>query len=208
MHPNPAFRKADEARNLAFAQARGFGVLTLADPEGGFPLAAHVPFLIAEDGAEAEMHLVRSNPVARALRDGPLKALLAVSGPDGYISPDWYGDPGQVPTWNYVAVHLRGTLRLLPHAELRAHLARLSARFESELAPKKPWTMDKMTEEAIVRMERGIVPARFEVARIDGTWKLNQNKPEEARLGAAGNVPGSLGADLPTLSALMKDPPA
>lgn len=208
MHPNPSFRKAKSARNLAFARARGFGLMTLADPQGGPPLAAHVPFALSEDGTEAELHLVRSNPVARALRDGPFPALLVITGPDGYISPDWYDDPGQVPTWNYVAVHLRGSLRLAPQDDLRAHLARVSARFEAELAPKPPWTLDKMTEDALARLERGIVPARFAVESVDGTWKLNQNKPDAARLGAAENVIASLGAELSALSALMKDPPA
>jgi transcriptional regulator len=208
MHPNPAFRKADSARNLAFARDRGFGLMTLADPAGGPPLAAHVPFALSEDGTEAELHLVRSNPVARALRDGPLPALLVITGPDGYVSPDWYDDPGQVPTWNYVAVHFRGALRLAPQEDLRAHLARVSARFEAALAPKPPWTLDKMTEDALARLERGIVPARMAVEDVDGTWKLNQNKPAAARLGAAENVIASLGSDLPALAALMRDPPA
>jgi len=57
-------------------------------------------------------HLVRSNPIAQCLRAGERKAVLAVSGPDAYVSPDWYARmPDQVPTWNYVAVHLRGTRR-------------------------------------------------------------------------------------------------
>ena len=60
-------------------------MITAGGPEG--PLVSHVPFLLGE--GEAEMHLVRSNPLARALAAGPLPALLAVTGPDGYVSPDW-----------------------------------------------------------------------------------------------------------------------
>jgi transcriptional regulator len=206
MHPNPAFRQADAARNLAFAAERGFGLLTLADPEGGFPLAAHVPFVITE-GGEVEMHLVRSNPVARAVSEAPRPALLVVSGPDGYVSPEWYGAPDQVPTWNYVAVHLRGSLALAPHAGLRAHLDRLAARFEDPL-PHPSWTADKMDPEVRARMERAILPARLAIERIDGTWKLNQNKPEAARLGAAEKVIASSGSELRALSALMTSPPA
>ena len=106
MHPNSAFRQTSAAANLAFARARGFGMLTLNGPEG--PLAAHVPFLIDAEGTALDLHLARSNPIARAPL--PASALMAVSGPDAYISPDWYGVADQVPTWNYVAVHLRGTL--------------------------------------------------------------------------------------------------
>ena len=79
MHPNPAFRQSPASRNLAFAHDRGFGVLAVNAPAG--PLLSHVPFLLAEDGGAAELHLVRSNPIARAL-GGPQPAVLAVSGPD------------------------------------------------------------------------------------------------------------------------------
>jgi transcriptional regulator len=107
MHPNPAFRGDPAETNLAFARTRGFGTLCLNGPEG--PMLSHVPFVLNADGTEAEMHLVRSNPIARAVT-GPTRAVLAVTGPDGYVSPDWYDAPDQVPTWNYVAVHLRGPL--------------------------------------------------------------------------------------------------
>lgn len=181
MHPNPAFRKTAAEANLAFARSRGFGTLTVNGPDG--PLAAHVPFLIAEDAATAELHLARSNPIARSAL--PTPALLVVGGPDAYISPDWYGLPDQVPTWNYVAVHLRGELAPLPPEALRAQVDALSARFEAGLAPKPVWTSAKMAEEAMARMMRMIVPFRLRLSGIDGTWKLNQNKPVDARLAAA-----------------------
>ena len=101
MHPNPIFRKESHERNLGFVQHRSFGALSInADP---VPLLAHIPFQLTDDGTYLEAHLVRSNPIARALRDGERDAVIAVTGPDGYISPDWYGVENQVPTWNYVA---------------------------------------------------------------------------------------------------------
>lgn len=185
MHPNPAFRQTARDQNLAFARARGFGVLTINGPEG--PLAAHIPFLLNEGASHAELHLARSNPIARA--GLPLPALLAVSGPDAYISPDWYGPhaqvPDQVPTWNYVAVHLRGTLEALPDDALRPHVDALSAEHEGRIAGKRLWTSAKMTEGAMPRMMRMILPFRFVVASIEGTWKLNQNKTPEIRARAA-----------------------
>jgi transcriptional regulator len=187
MHPNPAFRQTPAERNLAFARARGFGLLTLNGPEG--PLAAHIPFLLSEAGDSLDLHLARSNPIARASLPAP--ALIAVSGPDAYISPDWYGLDDQVPTWNYVAVHLRGTLHPLPPEALRGHADALSARFEQDLLPKKPWVSSKMSEGVMERMMRMILPFRMEVTGIDGTWKLNQNKPEAARLGAAAALEAS-----------------
>ncbi|HHL21411.1 MAG TPA: FMN-binding negative transcriptional regulator [Aliiroseovarius sp.] len=203
MHPNPAFRTASPGDNLDFARARGFGLLSINGADG--PMAAHVPFRLSGDGSNAELHLMRANPIARALAaDGPAPALIAVSGPDGYISPDWYGDPAQVPTWNYAAVHLRGRLELLPDADLPGVLARLTAAFEDRLAPgKRPWTMDKVPDEALARMQRMICPLRLCVDHVDGTWKLSQNKPDHARLAAASQVGGSIGQELATLARLM-----
>ena len=181
MHPNPAFRQTPAERNLTFARARGFGILTVNGAAG--PLLAHVPFLISADGTWADLHLARSNAIARSGLPAP--AVIAVSGPDAYISPDWYGLDDQVPTWNYVAVHLRGTLAPLPVETLRDHADALSARFEAELAPKKPWVSGKMAEGTMDRMMRMILPFRLVIGTVEGTWKLNQNKPDPARLSAA-----------------------
>jgi len=185
MHPNPAFRQDPREKNLAFARARGFGILTVNGPEG--PIAAHIPFLLNDDASFAEMHLARSNPIARAALPAP--ALIAVSGPDAYISPDWYGPhsevPDQVPTWNYIAVHLRGTLEPLPDDALHPHVDALSAEHEGRIEGKRPWTSAKMSEGALPRMLRMILPFRFRVTSVEGTWKLNQNKTPEIRARAA-----------------------
>ena len=202
MHPNPAFRQTPEARNLEFARSRGFGTLALNAEPG--PLLAHVPFLLNEEGTVAELHLVRSNPILRLL-DEPRRAVISIWGPDSYVSPDWYEDDNQVPTWNYVAVHLRGQVQRLAADELRPMLERLSAHFEAKLAPKMPWRIDKMDDEALERMLRMIVPCRFEVAAIEGTWKLGQNKPEEARLNAAEQLGAhGIGMEIGHLADLMR----
>lgn len=200
MHPNPIYRQAGTAQNLDFARRRGFGTLMVNGPEG--PMAAHVPFVLG-DGF-AELHLVRSNPIARALSD-PAPALLAVTGPDGYVSPDWYGIADQVPTWNYVAVHLRGTLRTLPAQALRGQLDRLTAEFEGRIAGKKPWLVGKVTADVLERFLRMIVPCRFDIAAVDGTWKLGQNKPFSARMGAAeAMVAAPTGSEVAALADLMR----
>lgn len=168
-------------------------------------MLAHVPFLLSPEGKVAELHLVRSNPIVRALLDTPLAARIAVSGPDSYISPDWYGVADQVPTWNYVAVHLTGTLELRPQEELRALLDRQSAGYEDRLLPKTPWTTAKMTPEVLDRMMRMIVPCRMRISDVDGTWKLSQNKPDRAREAAARQVSGyGFGNETDVLAALMQ----
>lgn len=201
MHPNPAFRQEGRDRNIGFARDRGFGVLSVnGDPA---PLISHIPFALSDDGSSAEIHLVRSNPISRAAT-GPLPAVIAVTGPDGYISPDWYGDPAQVPTWNYVAVHLRGVLHPLPDEALRASLETLTEMFETRLLPKKPWLLDKTPKDVQARLMRMIRPFRFEVAHVDGTWKLAQNKPAPARMSAASHLKGApVGQETALLAALM-----
>ncbi len=202
MHPNPVFHDADAARNIAFARERGFG--TLAVNAADAPLLSHVPFLLNAEGTVVELHLLRSNPIVRALR-APVQAKIAVQGPDSYISPDWYGVTDQVPTWNYVAVHLTGTLELRPQEELRDLLDRQSAAYEDRLLPKAPWKTAKMTPEVMDRMMRMIVPCRMAVSGVDGTWKLGQNKPDAVRRAAAEQVTGyGFGSETDILAALMQ----
>lgn len=202
MHPNPVFHTETEQANLAFARDRAFGILAVNGEAG--PVIAHVPFLIDEDGQYLHLHLVRSNPIARALKT-PLHARFAVSGADGYVSPDWYEVPDQVPTWNYVAVHLTGVLELRDQSELRVLLDRQTRHFEDQLEPKRPWTTDKMTPEVLDRMMRQIVPCRMKIESVDGTWKLNQNKPDEVRLRAADYMDAyGMGSETRILAALMR----
>lgn len=206
MHPNPAFRQSPLDQNLAFIRARGFGILSVNGPDG--PLAAHVPFLLSKDASFAELHLARSNAIARS--GLPAAATLMVSGPDAYVSPDWYGPhaevPDQVPTWNYVAVHLRGVLEPLPHDALGAHVDALSAEHEGRIIGKAPWTSAKMGDGAMDRMLRMILPFRFRIASVDGTWKLNQNKPPEVRARAT-NALATGDAAAQAIAALMRKLP-
>ncbi len=193
MHPNPAFRKTPLDRNLAYARARGFGALTVNGADG--PIMAHIPFLLSDDGQYADFHLARSNAV---IQNGlPARAVLAVMGADAYISPDWYGMADQVPTWNYIAVHLRGEIRPLD-GDMQDHLNALSDAFESRLAPKPIWKSKKMSEGVMDRMMRMILPFRLHIAGVDGTWKLGQNKPDAARAGAiaALDAQGGMAAEI------------
>lgn len=202
MHPNPAFRGESAQTNLRFARERAFGVLVVS--VSNRPFVSHVPFLLSEDGQVAELHLVRSNPICRALKT-PLSARLVVAGPDGYVSPDWYGVADQVPTWNYVAVHLSGILEMRPHGELADLLDRQSAFFEERLLPKTPWKTGKMSADALQKMMRMIVPCRLRIEEVDGTWKLNQNKPDDVRLAAAeGMEQAGIGSEIEALAGLMR----
>lgn len=212
MHPNPTYRHASHDENLNFAREIGFGMLAISDvgSNGALnpPFLSHVPFLISPDGKSADLHLMRSNPIARATRTNT-PARIAIQGPHSYVSPDWYGADDQVPTWNYVALHMTGTLAPLAGDDLPDLLARISAHYESRLLPKPEWTADKMTDGVMDRMMRMIAPFRFSIADIDGTWKLSQNKPDDVRHNAADHIDTyGIGSDMRLLSAMMRNPPA
>lgn len=204
MHPNPIFRESQTDRNAQVLAQTGFGVLAMNGND--VPCVAHIPYVYDRDTQVILFHLVRSNPIARVLRDGPRAAKFVVNGPHGYISPDWYGIDDQVPTWNYVAVHATGTVTLLPDAALGPILTRLSDHFETMLAPKPIWKMSKLDPATQEKMMRHIVPCQMAVDALDGTWKLGQNKPVAAR-GSAADALGqsSIGTDTAQLSRLMHD---
>ncbi len=189
MHPNPAFRKETTVQNLHFARARGFGALCINGADG--PLLAHIPFEMASEDT-LRLHLARSNAIART--DMPCPAVMAVMGPDGYISPDWYGAPDQVPTWNYIAVHLRGFIRPLSAEALELHVNAVSDSFEARLAPKPIWRSSKMGDGVMERMMRAILPFEMQITSVEGTWKLGQNKTPQARAGAVAGL-RALGMD-------------
>src|SRR5690606_6882275 len=106
MHPNPAFRTEDRALLEALIAQVGFGMVFAATPDG--PRVAHTPLVSTGDGA-VQFHLARANALTRHLPGA--NALAVVNGPDAYVSPRWYEAPGQVPTWNYVALELEGPVR-------------------------------------------------------------------------------------------------
>jgi transcriptional regulator len=177
MYTPPPFRP-DRAASLAFAGARGFGTVCAWD--GQKPIASSLPFLLgyADDGTpRLAFHVARNNPLVK-IADGAASWLMVVTGADAYVSPDWYASPDQVPTWLYKAVHLTGAVRLLPDGELGPHLDALSARFESWLAPKPPWTSSKMTAGRLEAMKKAIVGLVMSVDEVEGSFKLNQHKSD------------------------------
>ncbi len=130
MYTPPPF-KSDRAACLAFAEARGFGLVCAFD--GKKPIASLLPFYLsyAGDGTPRAMfHVARHNPLAK-LADGASSWLLAVTGADAYVSADWYVSPDQVPTWLYQAVHLTGTVRTLSDDELAVQIDTLSGQIRA-----------------------------------------------------------------------------
>ncbi len=200
----PPHFKQDRAASLTFAEQRGFGTVCAFD--GGGPIASSLPFYLsyAADGTpQAAFHVARHNPLIR-LAGGQASWLLAVNGPDAYVSPDWYVSPDQVPTWLYQSVHLTGPVRVLSDDELGVQIDTLSAKFEGWLLPKKPWTSAKMAAGRLEAMKKAIVGLLMTVEEVEGSFKLNQHK-SEADFAAVAIALGEGDADAKQISQLMRD---
>lgn len=183
MHPNRGYRWEDRAAMRLLVAELGFGALFAATSDG--PRVAHLPVVWLDD-TTLGLHIARGNALTRHLDDAT--ALFVAQGPDGYISPDWYGTgPDEVPTWNYVAVELEGVLRRMERGALVAQIEQLGAEQEARL-PKDPWRLDKVSPQKVAALLNGIVGYRLEIQAWRGTLKLAQGKSAEARLAAADGV--------------------
>ena len=191
MHPNRAFAWEDREAMLAFVADIAFCTIC-ADG----PLLVHAPVVVAAPD-RLRFHVSRGNRAAAL--DGK-RAIVSCLGPDAYISPDWYGTPDQVPTWNYLSVEAEGPLRRLDEAELASLLDALSIAHERRLAPKPEWTRAKMSPGRFEAMLKAIIGYELRIEALRGTRKLGQNKKDEERAGAAeGLAPFN-----PALAALMR----
>ncbi|SIS16402.1 negative transcriptional regulator, PaiB family [Aquipseudomonas alcaligenes] len=179
MYLPSAFRQDDLAALHAQMQASPFALLTSAGAAG--VLASHLPLLLAPDEGEFGTlygHFARANPHWRDLQGGA-EALAVFSGPDAYISPGWYPAKAEhgkvVPTWNYIAVHARGPVELIEEPErLLQIVSRLSDQHES--GRERPWAVSDAPREYLDAMLRAIVGFALPIRRLEGKWKLGQNR--------------------------------
>lgn len=196
MHPSPRFRETDLAALLARIAAHPLCIVMVNGETA--PLVVHTPVIACQegDGIVLRFHLSAANPVAARLLAGAA-ATLVFTGPDAYISPDWYGDvPDQVPTWNYLSVEAEGEVTALGPEGAAAFLDDVSAVFEAGLLPKPPWTRAKMKPAAFEAMLKGIRAFEMRPRRLEGITKLGQNKTPEMRAGvieALEGLPGGAG---------------
>lgn len=175
----------DDVPTLHGFMAR-YSFATLVTTLNGAPFASHLPLMIDREGGEFGAligHMARANPQWRGFGEEAL-ALAIFQGPHAYISPSWYDSEQVVPTWNYTAVHAYGAPRIIEdHDVTLAVLERLVAENESAMA--EPWRIDSQTDEFRDAQMRGITAFEIPITRLEGKYKLNQNKPEADRLGAA-----------------------
>jgi transcriptional regulator len=169
-----AFRETD--RKAIYQLMRQNSFATLITINGGVPLASHLPILVDSDRGDygtLSAHMARANPQWRDFGNGH-KALAIFQGPHAYVSPSWYETHPSVPTWNYAVVHAYGTARPIDdRSELRKLLQASVQFYESGF--EKPWTFD-LPEKFVKKMMDMIVGFEIPISRIEGKFKLSQNR--------------------------------
>jgi transcriptional regulator len=154
-------------------------VATLVTAGSGGVMANGVPLLRQPGVDRLWGHLARPNPQLAEL-SAVDEVLLVFNGPHGYISPNWYGDPDLVPTWNFATVQVRGRVQVHDDMEVvRDIVRRLTQKHEA--AFETPWSLDKMNPEKLEKMLSVIVGFHVEMDDIRGKYKLSQNRDAEDR---------------------------
>jgi transcriptional regulator len=178
---------------LDFIEARAFGALVTSSPGHGL-FATHLPLVLHRDRGEhgvLEGHVARANPHhTHEVGD----ALVIFQGADAYVTPSWYAAKAEhgrvVPTWNYVAVHAHASLRFVDDERfLIRHLEALTNRHES--GRELPWSVADAPAEYLAQLRRGIVGVELTITRLEGKWKMSQNRSDADIDGVVRGLAGS-----------------
>ncbi len=205
--PKP-FRQHDSEKIVAMIEATPFA--TLITVAGGAPLVSHLPLLldrsIGEQGALIG-HLALANPQARALANGQ-DAYAIFLGPNAYVTPSWYESKREhgnvVPTWDYIAVHVRGTMRVVDDpVDLHALVARLTDHHEASRS--EPWEIGDAPAEYIAGQLRAIVGFHLAITQIDGKWKLGQGKADADLAGVADGLACEANSDAVAIAEAIRE---
>jgi transcriptional regulator len=173
------FRNGDRDELVAFMRSNSFG--TLISVVDGAPLVSHIPMVIHDDGDAVSIrgHLARANAQHEAF-DGR-EALAIFQGPHAYISPSLYEKVESVPTWNYIAVHAAGVPEPVHYGDAGAEIEALLADMIATYEPSYQAQWDALGERFKHGMLRGVVGFRMRVRRLEGKYKLSQNRSSADR---------------------------
>jgi transcriptional regulator len=172
MYTPKQFQNNDPETIRRFIRENGFGILV--SQANGQLFATHIPLLLSDDGTKLTGHLARGNRQWKSFEQ-PTEVLAIFSGPHTYISSSWY-DHENVPTWNYVAIHVTGTLRILSEAELRAALKHITDKYEKDSV--KPVRVEDLSDDYMKHAIMGIVGFEIDIQKMEATYKLSQNRDE------------------------------
>ena len=174
MHIPKLYREEDKKKIFDFIKGNGFPAFVTHDDEK--IVATHLPVEVIEneDGSMTILgHMSRANPQWKTI--GDQEALLIFQGPHTYISPRWY-DHVNVPTWNYMMVHVYGKVRMVEGDELYALLSGLVKKHEVDT----DYSLESLSQDFVQKEMKGVAGFEFTVTRIDAGYKLSQNRNEES----------------------------
>lgn len=191
----------------ALMQSRPLATFILAN--GDDIVVNHMPMMIeggAGDAGVLRAHIPRSNRIWESF-DGQRNAVAVFHGPEAYVSPSWYPSKREhgkaVPTWNYVVVHAHGCPAAVHDAAwLREHLKVMTNTHEAHQA--QPWQLSDAPPDYIELMLRNIVGIEMPISRLEGKWKISQNRPEEDRLSVAAALSGRNDSNSLAMAALIQ----
>jgi len=162
----------DSKEILDFIHQNGFA--TLVSTVDGKPWATHLPLVLSKDASELAGHVSQGNKSWKNFSN--TEVLCIFQGPHSYISSSWY-DHENVPTWNYMAVHVYGTIKIMEGEELMASLKELTNKYE--VHSQKPVTVEGMSKTYVEKQMRGIVGISIKITSIEASFKLSQNRDDK-----------------------------
>jgi transcriptional regulator len=211
MYLPPSFREDDPETLFALIRSHPLGTLVVAGA-GGLE-ATPLPFLVdaaagnAGESGLLRAHLTRANPILAALA-GATDCLVVFGGTEGYVTPSWYASKQEtgrvVPTWNYAAVHVHGRPRVIcDPAWLRAQLDALTASQEGRRPA--PWSVGDAPADYLAAQMQAIVGVEIAITRLEGKWKMSQNRSAADRRGVIAGLRDALDPQAnPALAALVE----
>lgn len=208
MFQPPVFR--EDRLDVMHDLMRAHPFATLVSSATGYLSADHVPLVLHAGESETGVlqgHVAAANPLFRETA-GPIDVMAIFQGPQSYITPSWYASKKEhgkvVPTWNYVVVHARGTLRFVRETDwLLTHLQDLTMQHESHRAT--PWAVSDAPHDFVTRQLKGLVGFEIEVADLSGTWKVSQNKNAADREGVEVGLLNENSPEKTSVSELVRD---
>jgi transcriptional regulator len=177
MHIPRRYEEKDKEKIHAFIRENSFAILISV--KDGLPVGTHIPLLLEQDAEGKDIlmgHISKGNEQKYTLINGA-KVLAIFPGPHAYISPRWYTRIN-VPTWNYIAVHAYGTIRIVEGEALKAALSRLTHNYEGHRP--QPVRLEEIPEKEFNDDFRGIVGFEIVIEEIQAAYKLSQNRDEES----------------------------
>ncbi len=203
MRQNPSFSLSDPAAIKQLIRDNPWATIVSATSEG--LVASHYPVLVDEDREELSIvtHLGRPDDLVHEL--GQHELLVIIQGPHGYISPSWYDENPAVPTWNFVAAHLRGVPEILSAEENFAVLGKLVDHFEDRVPEPRRMLGTPADAAYAEKIQSGTVGMRLTPTSVTAKAKLSQNRPLHIVDSVIEHLEGDGPYAQPALAALMRE---